>query len=161
MRIRTSLALFLIALSGFFASTAHAQFSPAPQSATTIPDSNLIRPEHLNSLLMGSVEGLKQPPLVIQVGSQIFFRQAHIKGSVYAGPGSQAAGLDLLEKAVAPLPKNKFIVLYCGCCPWNRCPNVGPAYKRLADLGYTNVKVLYMANNFGDDWVSKGYPTEK
>ena len=71
------------------------------------------------------------------------------------------AGLALLEKAVSLLPKSKFIVIYCGCCPWNRCPNVGPAFKRLADLGFTNVKVVYFANNFGDDWVSKGYPTQK
>jgi hypothetical protein len=51
-------------------------------------------------------------------------------------------------------------VLYCGCCPWGRCPNVGPAYKYLYDQGFTNVKVLYMANNFGDDWVAKGYKVE-
>ncbi len=62
---------------------------------------------------------------------------------------------------MASLPKDKQIVLYCGCCPWNRCPNVGPAYKRLHDLGFTNVKVLYIANNFGDDWVNKGYPAVK
>jgi hypothetical protein len=23
------------------------------------------------------------------------------------------------------------------------------------------VKALYLANNFGDDWVSKGYPVER
>ena len=45
------------------------------------------------------------------------------------------------------LPKASFIVLYCGCCPWNHCPNVGPAFKQLRDLGFTNVKVLYMADN--------------
>jgi hypothetical protein len=38
---------------------------------------------------------------------------------------------------------------------------VGPAYARLHDLGFTNVKVLYMANNFGDDWVAKGYRVEQ
>jgi hypothetical protein len=55
-----------------------------------------------------------------------------------------------------PSDKKKLIVLYCGCCPWGRCPNVGPAYKALHDQGFTNVKVLYLANNFGDDWVAKG-----
>jgi hypothetical protein len=38
---------------------------------------------------------------------------------------------------------------------------VGPAYKRLHDLGFTNVKVLYLANNFGDDWLYKGYRVEQ
>jgi len=37
---------------------------------------------------------------------------------------------------------------------------VGPAYKALYDQGFTNVKVLYLANNFGDDWVAKGYVVE-
>jgi hypothetical protein len=28
-------------------------------------------------------------------------------------------------------------------------------------MGFTNVKVLYIANNFGADWVEKGYPVAK
>jgi len=66
-----------------------------------------------------------------------------------------------LQARVAPLPRKSFIVLYCGCCPWVRCPNVGPAFKLLRDLGFTNVKVLYLANNLGTDWVDKGYPVER
>jgi hypothetical protein len=61
---------------------------------------------------------------------------------------------------VAPLPRKSFIVLYCGCCPWVRCPNVGPAFKLLRYLGFNNVKVLYLADNLGTDWVDKGYPVE-
>jgi hypothetical protein len=100
-------------------------------------------------------------PLVLQVGSRVLFDQAHIVGSVYAGPGSQAEGLHLLQKKVALLARNALIVLYCGCCPWNRCPNVAPAFRQLQGLGFTNVKVLYIADNFGADWASKGYPVER
>jgi hypothetical protein len=28
-------------------------------------------------------------------------------------------------------------------------------------MGFTNVKVLYIADNFGTNWVEKGYPTAK
>jgi hypothetical protein len=28
-------------------------------------------------------------------------------------------------------------------------------------MGFTNVKVLYLASNFGVDWVDKGYPVAK
>jgi hypothetical protein len=28
-------------------------------------------------------------------------------------------------------------------------------------MGFSNVKVLYIANNFGTDWLDKGYPTVK
>jgi hypothetical protein len=154
-------ALLILVLASAFSFRAHAQapVAPAPLSATTVPAAQLIQPADLVPFLGADDAG--KAPLVIQVGSQVFFKQAHIAGSVYAGPGSQPNGLALLEKTVAPMPKDKFIVIYCGCCPWNRCPNIGPAYKRLQDLGYSNVKVVYFANNFGDDWVSKGYPTQK
>jgi rhodanese-related sulfurtransferase len=132
--------------------------SAAFSSATSVPESSLIQPEALVQLLKG---GDAEKLLILQVGSRVMFAQAHIPGSDYAGPGSQAAGIQSLENTVASLPKDKQIVLYCGCCPWNRCPNIGPAYKRLHDLGFTNVKVLYIANNFGDDWVNKGYPAVK
>ena len=137
-----------------------AQFSGSAvstASAYSIPESQLMQPEALNHLLQASGA---EKPMVIQVGSHIFFAETHIAGSIFAGPGSQAAGLQLLQSKVASTKKGKLIVLYCGCCPWNRCPNVGPAYKLLRDLGFTNVKVLYLANNFGDDWVARGYPVE-
>jgi hypothetical protein len=28
-------------------------------------------------------------------------------------------------------------------------------------MGFSRVKVLYLANNFGADWVDKGYPVAK
>jgi hypothetical protein len=38
---------------------------------------------------------------------------------------------------------------------------VNPAYDALRQLGFSKVKVLYIANNFGADWVDKGYPVAK
>ncbi len=134
-----------------------AQGAPA-SSALSIPESKLIQPQKLAGVLKSTE---KEKPLILQVGSRVMFWQAHIPSSEYAGPGSTAAGIQSLEDTVASLPKNRHIVLYCGCCPWNKCPNVGPAYKRLHDLGFSQVQVLYIANNFGDDWVNKGYPAVK
>jgi hypothetical protein len=62
---------------------------------------------------------------------------------------------------VQGLARNRFIVIYCGCCPWSDCPNVRPAYEALHSLGFTKLKVLYIPDNLGTDWVSKGYPVEK
>jgi thiosulfate/3-mercaptopyruvate sulfurtransferase len=133
-----------------------AQFAAVqPMSAYTIPQTQLIQPAELRDIL---AKGGSGKPLVLHMGSRVLFAQSHIAGSEYVGPGSQAEGLRLLQNRVKPLPKSKFIVLYCGCCPWNHCPNLGPAYAKLKELGFTNVKVLYLANNFGNDWASKGYP---
>jgi rhodanese-related sulfurtransferase len=146
----------------FVASTRiHAQFgwsAPPPESASSILTTQLLQPDELNRLL--HAQGANKP-LVLQVGSHMLFAQAHIAGSEYAGAGSQTEGLSQLQARVAPLPRKSFIVLYCGCCPWSRCPNVGPSFKLLRDLGFSNVKVLYIANNLGTDWVDKGYPVER
>jgi len=52
-------------------------------------------------------------------------------------------------------------VIYCGCCPWSHCPNVKSADDALRAMGFIHVKVLYISNNFGADWVDKGYPVGK
>jgi rhodanese-related sulfurtransferase len=126
--------------------------------ASLIPATRLINPDELVKILQSS-KGEK--PLMIQVGSHVLYMQAHIPGSEYIGPASSESGLQTLRKRVEPLPRKKFIVLYCGCCPWNHCPNVKPADDTLRAMGFTNVKVLYIAGNFGMDWFEKGYPVAK
>jgi thiosulfate/3-mercaptopyruvate sulfurtransferase len=118
----------------------------------------LIQPAELVKVLRGPAS---HRPLLIQVGFRTLYEQAHIPGSEYVGPTSEPQGLQELHKRVQALPRNRYIVLYCGCCPWSHCPNVRPAYKELRDMGFSNVKVLYIASNFGADWVNKGYPVTR
>jgi rhodanese-related sulfurtransferase len=126
--------------------------------ATLLSSSRLINPEDLVKVIQSS-KGEK--PLMIDVGAHVLYEQAHIPGSEYIGPASSEAGIGQLRKRVEPLPRSKFIVLYCGCCPWSHCPNVKPAADALQALGFTNVKVLYIADNFGVNWVDKGYPVAR
>lgn len=126
--------------------------------ATSIPASRQITPEDLVKLLQSSPQ---QKPLLFQVGSHVLYSQAHIPGSEYTGPASTEAGLQQLRKRVASVRRTQLIVLYCGCCPWDHCPNVKPADDALHAMGFRNVKILYIAENFGSDWVNKGYPTAK
>lgn len=100
-------------------------------------------------------------PHILYVGFPVLFKGAHIPGATFAGPCSKPEGLDLLTQSVKSLAHNAEIVIYCGCCPFVRCPNVRPAYQALKDAGYTNVKVLELETNLHTDWVEKGYPTEK
>jgi len=126
--------------------------------ASQISNSHLINPDELVKILQSS-KGEK--PLLIHVGSHVLYSQAHIPGSEYIGPASDQANLQRLRARVESLPRNKFIVIYCGCCPWTHCPNMKPADDALHAMGFTNVKSLYIANNFGTDWVDKGYPVAK
>ena len=126
--------------------------------ASSIPAADLIQPADLAATLKNA-SGTK--PLVLQVGFRKLYDQAHIPGAEYAGPGREADGLKALRERVAKLPKDAAIVIYCGCCPWSRCPNIAAAYDTLHELGFNKLKVLYIADNFGSDWVDKGYPATK
>ena len=126
--------------------------------ASDIATAQRINPVDLVGILQSS-QG--ERPLIIQVGSHVMFTQAHIPGSEYIGAASTEDGLRQLRKRVGTLPRSRFIVIYCGCCPWSHCPNVKPANDALHELGFSNVKVLYIADNFGADWVDKGYPVAK
>lgn len=153
IRMRTLVNFALILALGLATVTAApAQSELAPGSA------QLITPEELVNLLQ-LPNGSK--PLILNVGPHLLYMQAHIPGSEYIGGASSSQGVESLRRRVKPLPRNTFIILYCGCCPWSHCPNVHPAYEELHKAGFSNVKVLYIADNFGADWVDKGYPTIK
>ena len=131
-------------------------FQSKPDDAI-IPDSKLITPDDFAKQLQSA-----QPkPLILEVGPHSLFAQAHIVGAEYIGPTSGNEGKQKLRGRVQSLPKNSAIVLYCGCCPWGHCPNIHAAYQLLHSLGFTNVKALYIADNFGTDWVNHGYPVAK
>jgi thiosulfate/3-mercaptopyruvate sulfurtransferase len=160
MKLESILRAGTFALLGFWlaqTTPAGAQRATTPISASTIPAAQLIQPQQLSQLLRAPAA---QRPLILQVGSRVMYNEAHIPGSQYAGPAALPQGLDLLRSSVHSLAHDRFLVLYCGCCPWSHCPNVGPAYKLLHEMGFTRVKVLYIADNFGADWVNKGLPVD-
>ena len=130
----------------------------APKSASAIPKADLMQPAYLAAELKSPS---RPKPLLLHVGFHILYTQAHIPGSEYVGPASDEAGLQLLRNRVAKLPKDTPIVIYCGCCPWGDCPNIAAAYDALHALGFKQVKVLYIADNFGTDWIDHGYPVAK
>lgn len=103
---------------------------------------------------------LSSKPALFQVGPNVMYRSKHIPGAVYAGPGSKAEGIAMLKTAVEKLPRDREIVLYCGCCPWDKCPNVQPAMETLKQMGFSRVKALYIGENFKANWIDKGYPVE-
>jgi thiosulfate/3-mercaptopyruvate sulfurtransferase len=99
--------------------------------------------------------------LVIHVGFPALYHGAHIAGSSYAGPGSKEQGIEELKKRVASEPRDREIVLYCGCCPWDHCPNIRPAFAALKQMGFTHVRALEIPVNLKTDWVDHGFPTAR
>lgn len=100
-------------------------------------------------------------PVLVHVGFRNFYRAAHIPGSRFAGPASDPGGVELLKKEAAGIPRDEEVVLYCGCCPMNHCPNIRPACTIMRDLGFTKVRVLELQRSFEHDWIDRGYPVER
>jgi thiosulfate/3-mercaptopyruvate sulfurtransferase len=120
-------------------------------------DLALIQPQDLAALL--AAKGTT--PAIFHVGPNLLYRGKHIPGAIYAGPASQPEGIEALKLAAGKLPRGRAVVLYCGCCPWDRCPNVKPAMALLKEMGFTNVKAMFVETNFPKDWIDKGYPVEE
>jgi thiosulfate/3-mercaptopyruvate sulfurtransferase len=99
-------------------------------------------------------------PPVYYVGFNVLYRSKHIPGAVYAGPAAKPEGIELLKQALKNVPRDREIVLYCGCCPIDKCPNLRPAFQAARDMGFKKVKALMLPTSFGIDWVEKGFPFE-
>ena len=97
---------------------------------------------------------------IICVTFPILYRQKHIPGAQLAGPADKPEGLAKLKAAVAHLPRIEEIVIYCGCCPMDKCPNIRPAYRALKKTEFEHIRVLNLPTNFHTDWVAKGYPVD-
>lgn len=98
----------------------------------------------------------KEIPVIFSVGPG-----AYIPHSIHTGSAKEKEHLDQLKKELKKLPKDKKIVIYCGCCPFDRCPNVRPAIRVLKDYKFTNYFLLNLPKNIKTDWIDKGYPTIK
>lgn len=146
---RAILCLFALGLS--------ATLAAAAGDALKLPKGDLVEPAALVAQLKGPVT---KRPLLLHVGFKMLYAQSHIPGSVYTGAANSDVGIQGLEAKLKGVPKSKELLIYCGCCPWQKCPNVAAAHKKAKALGYKKVKVLHIANNFGDDWAAKGYPVE-
>jgi hypothetical protein len=95
-------------------------------------------------------------PVIFNIGAV-----EDIKGATHIGAVNKPENLEKLKAAVANMPKSTAIVIYCGCCPFVKCPNIRPAFQELKNEGFTNVKLLNLATNLKSNWVDKGYPLGK
>ncbi|HEX6915282.1 MAG TPA: rhodanese-like domain-containing protein [Chitinophagaceae bacterium] len=104
--------------------------------------------------LAAALNARKDIPVIICVGPG-----AIIPNSVNIGPVNKPDGLEKLKAALDSIPKDRKVVVYCGCCPFDHCPNVRPAIDALKALSFKHYYLLNLPHNVKTDWIDKGYPT--
>jgi len=101
------------------------------------------------------------PSMVVYVGFRTLFAGGHIPEATFHGSASNEQGLAELKKWAERLPRTANLVIYCGCCPFGKCPNIRPAFTALSTMGFKKLRVLFLPTSFVKDWVEKGYPLQK
>jgi len=168
-----SIAVFLAAMivaAGYFSAPLTGAGQPMiaalpaasdPWSASqTIEPSDLVKELGLSKSEPGESKSTAKP-IVVCVGFRPLYMGAHVPGAVFHGAAQSEQGLADLKRWAQGLPRNTTLVIYCGCCPLDHCPNLRPAFTALHDLGFANLRVLLLPHDFASDWVEKGYPVEK
>jgi hypothetical protein len=97
----------------------------------------------------------------VYVGFRTLFAGGHIPGATFHGSASTKDGLADIKKWASALPRTVNLVIYCGCCPFERCPNVRPAFVLFREMGFTHLRVLELRTSFAADWADKNYAIEK
>jgi len=132
-------------------------YALAQNSSNPWNDSQTVQPAELNKELSDA----KTAPVVMFVGFHRLYAAGHIKGAQYHGTGGSADGLAQIKAWAASQPRSTNLVIYCGCCPLERCPNIRPAFAALHELSFTKLRVLILPTSFQVDWADKGLPYEK
>jgi thiosulfate/3-mercaptopyruvate sulfurtransferase len=112
---------------------------------------DLLEPSDLSA----AIKSKKNVPVIFSVGPG-----AIIPNSKDIGMVKEEENMQKYKDQLTNLPKDTQIVIYCGCCPFEHCPNVRPAIQLLKDMKFTNFKLLDLPHNIKIDWIDKGYPTE-
>jgi len=145
--------LYLPLLIIFFALNARSQTLPAARSldkTDTWTRKDLIQPAELASILN---KPQAKKPIVLNIGvAEDIFTAKKI------GAASNAGNLEKLKATLEKLPASSFVVIYCGCCPFEKCPNIRPAFNLMKSMGFTNGRLLNLPVNLHQNWISPGYP---
>jgi hypothetical protein len=138
--------LFILTAVLFFSADSQAQ------NPVNWTEEQLVEPSELANTIITE----KDVPVIVSVGPG-----TTIPNSINVGMVNTKQGLDKLKTQLDSVSRDKKIVIYCGCCPFEHCPNVRPAIDVLKDMKFTNYYLLNLPNNIKKDWIDKGYPVSK
>lgn len=83
---------------------------------------------------------------------------AAVKNSIPFDIVSDKENMKKFKKYLKNVSKDQEIVIYCGCCPNDVCPNLTPAFEYMQKKKFTNFKILEIPENIKVDWILKDYP---
>jgi hypothetical protein len=106
--------------------------------------------------LAATLKANKDVPIIFSVGPD-----AIIPNSIDIGMVKDEKNLAKFKVQISRLSKSDNILIYCGCCPFEHCPNVRPAIAVLQNMQFTNYHLLDLPHNIKTDWIDKGYPVTK
>jgi thiosulfate/3-mercaptopyruvate sulfurtransferase len=138
-----------LVLIPFFVIIAMGTFFPKIQTEPWRPD-QLMEPKDLVAIINSPAT---PKPLIINVGPA-----GLIKGAIDMGPAHEKENFDKLKEFLSKEERDRQIVIYCGCCPFEHCPNIRPAFKLLNEMKFTNQKLLDLPHNLKADWINNSYP---
>lgn len=127
--------------------SAHALAAPGADVPWSAQD--LVEPATLAARLNSHEHNL---PTILNIGAV-----EDIKGAYHIGPVNKPENLARLQSYARSLTTATPVIIYCGCCPFARCPNIRPAYLQLKKLGFTHVMVLNLRVNLKTNWIAKNY----
>jgi hypothetical protein len=113
-------------------------------------DDQLMNPEALANILRNPAA---QQPLIFNIGPM-----ENIKGATSIGPTKDKNNLAKLKQALSTIPKDRMVIIYCGCCPIRVCPNIRPAFELLKEMKFTRPRLLNLEHNLKTNWIDPGYP---
>jgi len=119
------------------------------QQVPTWTQKELIEPSELAQV----INSHEKVPVIISVGPG-----AVIPNSIEVGMARDKANQEALKEKLKHYSRKTKVVIYCGCCPFEKCPNVRPALEVLREMKFTNYYLLDLPHNLKQDWIDKGYP---
>ncbi|MGN6647986.1 MAG: rhodanese-like domain-containing protein [Cytophaga sp.] len=120
--------------------------------AFSYPAEKLIEPAQLAAVLQNPAA---KKPAIYNVGPM-----AMIPDAVLIGETINPANQTKIKTALKDVPRDKEIVIYCGCCKIEDCWNIHEASTILTNMGFTNFKILNIKTDFKTDWSDKKYPVK-
>jgi hypothetical protein len=143
--MKTKSVIFSLILSLIYSSFSNAQNSTEPWT-----EKQLMQPAELANILN---DPASNKPVIYSIGPA-----GLIKNAIDIGDAKEAENIEKLKVKLSKLTKDADIVIYCGCCPFDKCPNIRPAFKLLNEMRFANHQLLNLSQNLKVNWIDLGYP---